>query len=53
MFENDEQSAPKTVSDQKAAEIAADWVTSFYHVQVGAIESQEFRTRPIPPRRRQ
>jgi len=53
VFENDEQSAPKTVSDQKAAEIAADWVTSFYHVQVGAIESQEFRTRPIPPRRRQ
>jgi hypothetical protein len=31
--------------EQKAA---ADWVTSFYHVQVGAIESQEFRTVPIP-----
>ena len=48
MFETDEQSASKTISEQKAAEISADWVTTFYHVQVGAIESQEFRTVPIP-----
>ena len=48
VFETDEQSASKTVSEEKAAEIAADWVTIFYHVQVGAIESQEFRTMPIP-----
>ncbi len=48
VFETDEQSAPKTVSEEKAAEIAADWVTTFYHVQVGAIESQEFRKTPIP-----
>ena len=48
VFETDEQSAPKTVSEEKAAEIAADWVTTFHHVRVGAIESQEFRTMPIP-----
>ena len=48
VFETDEQSASKTISEQKAAEISADWVTTFYHVQVGAIESQEFRTVPIP-----
>jgi hypothetical protein len=47
VFETDEQSVPKTVGEEKAAEIAADWVTSFYHVQVGAIQTQEFRTRPI------
>ena len=48
MCETNEQSASKTVSDEKAAEIAVDWVTGFYHVQVGTIESREFRTRPVP-----
>ena len=45
--EADEQNVPKTVSEEKAAEIAADWVTVFYHVQAGVIESQEFLTSPI------
>jgi hypothetical protein len=36
--EADEQNVPKTVSEEKAAEIAADWVTVFYHVQAGVIE---------------
>jgi hypothetical protein len=39
---------PKTVSQEKAAEIAADWVTVFYNVQAGVIETQEFITSPIP-----
>jgi hypothetical protein len=26
----------------------ADFVTPFYHAQIGAIESQEFRTSPLP-----
>ena len=47
MFETDEKNTPRTVGAEKAAEIAADWVTSFYHVQVGALETQEFRARPI------
>jgi ribonucleotide reductase alpha subunit len=47
VFKTDEQNAPRTVSEEKAAEIAADWMTSFYHVQVGALETQEFRTGPI------
>jgi hypothetical protein len=29
------------------AEIAADFMTTFYHVQVGALETQEFRTTPV------
>jgi hypothetical protein len=33
---------------EKAAEIAADFMTAFYHVQVGALETQEFRTTPVP-----
>ena len=47
VFETDERSAPRIVSEEKAAEIEADWVTSFYHVEVGALETQEFRARLI------
>jgi hypothetical protein len=31
-------------NEREAAEIAADFMTTFYHVQVGALETQEFRT---------
>jgi hypothetical protein len=31
------------------AEIAADFMTTFYHVQVGGMETQEIRTQPVPP----
>ena len=48
IFEADEQDVPKTVSKEKAAEIAADFVTAFYHAQIGALETQEFRTQPVP-----
>ena len=37
IFETDEQEVPKTVSKEKAAEIAADFMTTFYHVQIGAL----------------
>jgi hypothetical protein len=30
------------------AEIAADFMTTFYGTQVGALETHEFRTEPIP-----
>jgi len=36
------------VTKGKAAEIAADFMTTFYHEQVGALETQEFRTTPVP-----
>ena len=48
IFEADEQNVPQTVSQEKAAKIAADWVTVFYHVEAGVIETQEFITSPIP-----
>jgi hypothetical protein len=47
IFETDDLSLPKTVSEEKVAEIAADWMTTFYQVQTGVLESQEFRTSPI------
>jgi hypothetical protein len=47
-FETGEQNSPDAVTKEKAAEIAADFMTTFYHVQVGALETQEFRTMPVP-----
>jgi hypothetical protein len=46
VFEAGEQNSPNAVTKEKAAEIAAGFMTTFYHVQVGALETQEFRTTP-------
>jgi len=48
VFEAGEQNSPNAVTKEKAAEIAADFMTTFYGVQVGALETQEFRTQPVP-----
>jgi hypothetical protein len=48
VFEGGEQNSPNAVTKEKAAEIAADFMTTFYHEQVGALETQEFRTAPVP-----
>ncbi len=48
VFEAGEQNSPNAVNKEKAAEIAADFMTTFYHVQVGALETQEFRSTPVP-----
>ena len=48
VFEAGEQNSPDAVTKEKAAEIAADFMTTFYHVQIGALETQEFRTTPVP-----
>ena len=48
VFEAGEQNSPNAVTKKKAAEIAADFMTPFYHVQIAAIETQEFRTQPVP-----
>src|ERR1700719_4607575 len=47
-FQAGEQNSPNAVTKEKAAEIAADFMTTFYHVQVGALEAQEFRRMPVP-----
>jgi hypothetical protein len=47
VFESDEKDVPKTVTKDQVAEIAADFMTSFYGIQVGALETREFRQEPI------
>src|ERR1700686_2258583 len=46
VFEAGGQNSPNAITKKKVAEIAADFMTAFYHVQVGALETQEFRTTP-------
>src|SRR6202790_4431756 len=48
VFETDQQDVPATATKEKVAEIAADFMTTFYHIQIGALETQEFRTTPVP-----
>src|ERR1700756_1356793 len=48
VFEAGEQNSPNAVTKEKAAEIAADFMTTFYHAQVRALETQEFRTTLAP-----
>ena len=44
----DEQNVPKALTREKGAEIAAKFMTTFYHVQIGALETREFQTTPVP-----
>jgi hypothetical protein len=39
VFEAGEQNSPNAVTKEKAAEIAADFMSTFYHEQVGALEN--------------
>jgi hypothetical protein len=48
VFEAGEQNSPNAVTKEKAAEIPADFMMTFYHVQIGALETQEFRATPVP-----
>jgi hypothetical protein len=36
VFETDEPTVGKAITREKAAEIAADWMTTFYHVRAPA-----------------
>jgi hypothetical protein len=48
IFESEERGASKTATKERVAEIAADFMTTFYGVQIGALETQEFRQEPMP-----
>jgi hypothetical protein len=39
VFESDQGDVPKTATKERVAEIAADFMTTFYGIQVGALET--------------
>ena len=48
VFDAGEQNSFSAITKENAAEVAAEYMTTFYHVQVGALETQEFGTTPAP-----
>jgi hypothetical protein len=48
VFDGGAQNSPIAITKEKAAEIAADFMATFYHVQVGTLETEEFRKTPAP-----
>ena len=48
VFESEEKNLPQSVAKEKVAEIAAEFMTTFYGIQVGGLETQEFRMEPMP-----
>jgi hypothetical protein len=46
VFEAGEQNSPNAVTKEKAAGIAADFMTAFTTSKIGALETQEFWTEP-------
>jgi hypothetical protein len=42
LFETDKPEIPKTITHARAAEIAANFMTVFYQIQVGSLETQEY-----------
>jgi hypothetical protein len=48
VFETDQQDVPATATKDKVAETAANFMTTFYGIQIGALEAQELRTKPVP-----
>jgi hypothetical protein len=48
VVESDGTDGTKTVPKEKVAEIAVEFMSSFYHLQIGALETQELRTNPVP-----
>ena len=49
VFETEEQSVPETIDQDRAEQIAIDWIMRFHGgPKIGSIESVTFRQKPIP-----
>jgi|SRR5262245_46208330 len=48
MFESGAEPSPRSVAREEATRIAANWMTSFYHLQLGNFEYAEFYEKPVP-----
>src|SRR5262249_23773060 len=48
VFESSTEPSPSSITREKATEIAANWMTMFYNLQLGSIESVKFYEKPLP-----
>ena len=49
VFESSAQPAPRSITREQAARLSANWMTTFYHLQLGSLEYAEFYKKPLPP----
>jgi hypothetical protein len=48
VFESSAEPSSRSITREEATRIAADWMTTFYHLQLGSIEYTEFHEKPLP-----
>jgi hypothetical protein len=48
VFESSAQPSPRSITTEQATRIAANWMTTFYHLQLGSFEYAEFYEKPLP-----
>jgi hypothetical protein len=48
VFESSAQPSPRSITKDEATRIAANWVPTFYHLQLGSIEYAELYEKPLP-----
>ena len=48
VFESSTDPSPRSITKEEATSIAANWVPTFYHLQLGSIENAEFRDKRLP-----
>ena len=48
VFESSAEPPPRSITREQAARISANWMTTFYHLQLGSFEYAEFYEKPLP-----
>ena len=48
VFESSRQPSSGSITKEEATRIAANWMTTFYHLQPGSFEYAEFYEKPLP-----
>ena len=48
VFESSAQPSARSINKEEAIKIAADWMATFYHWQLGGIENVELHEKPVP-----
>ena len=48
VFESSAQPIPRSITREEAGRISANWMTTYYHLQLGSFEYAEFYEKPLP-----
>ena len=48
VFESSAEPSPRSITREEVTRIAANWMATFYHLQLGNFEYAEFYEKPVP-----